>query len=103
MPYEVMLSPRARRVLDRLSPSERDAVLVALEHDLDTREAIAERIEADGRTYLHAPLVPRHHVLYRPLSDDEVRRLIDEGVLTEQAHHGYAVLSLDRPGRKVAR
>ena len=102
MPYEVMLLPRARRALDRLAPSERNAVLGALRRDLDANEVIAERIEADGRTYLRAPLGPRHHTLYRPLSGDEVRRLVDQGVLTQPADRAYAVLSLDSADKEAA-
>jgi mRNA-degrading endonuclease RelE of RelBE toxin-antitoxin system len=101
MPYEVMLLPRARRALDRLAPLERNAVLAALRHDLDANEVIVERVEADRRTYLRAPLGVRYHVLYRPLSGDEVRRLVDRGVLTEPANRAYAVLSLDSADKEA--
>jgi mRNA-degrading endonuclease RelE of RelBE toxin-antitoxin system len=96
MRYQVMLLPRARRVLDKLRAPERNALLDALKRDLRDKEAIAERVESDGQTYLRAPLGPRHHVLYRSLSDDEVRRLVDQNVLADKARPAYAVLSIDR-------
>jgi plasmid stabilization system protein ParE len=73
--YGVLLTDDANRGLENLPPEGRQAVLAALEHQLEDLAAHAERREVDGLEYLITTVQPWAHVIFRPSSPDEVKAL----------------------------
>jgi hypothetical protein len=93
--HQVLLVPDAWRDLERLPAALQDAVLDALERDLDPASPSAEPLEVDGRRYYRMPL---GHVeaLFRPLDPDEVQDRVARGFIEDEPGPVFRVFGIDR-------